>query len=145
MTDRQAGVLVFHGALLLLVGNLTGLPFALAIQESWGEDVVRAWRVAHTSLLMGGILYVATGLARRHIALPARAGAFMVRALVVTAYVFSSALILGACIGARGLSESGPPLHVLIFVAFLFSVTALFAASILFVWGTYRALSREVA
>ncbi len=145
MTDRQAGILVFHGALLLLVGNLTGLSFALAIQEGWGEHAVRSWRVTHTSLLMGGILYVATGLARGHIALPARASAFMVRAMVVTAYVFSTALILGASIGARGLSESGPPLHVLVFIAFVFSVSALFAVSMLFVWGTYRALSREVA
>lgn len=143
MTDRQAGLLVFHGALMVLVGNLLGFAFAVAIEDGWDEHAVRAWRVAHTSLVMGGILYVAMGTARSHVVLSARAGTWLVRMLVATAYVFSAALILGASIGARGLSESGPPLHVLVFIAFVFSVLALLIASILFAWGTYRALFRD--
>jgi hypothetical protein len=142
MTHRQAGLLVFHGALLLLVGNLTGIPFAGAIQDGWGPDAVRAWRVAHTSLVMGGLLYVAMGAARAHISLSPGAAAALVGTLIATAYVFTFALILGASIGARGLSGEGPVLHGLVFGLFAFSVLALFGASGLFLWGAWRALAR---
>lgn len=140
MTRGQAAILVFHGALLLLVGNLAGLPFSVAIEEDWGPDAVRAWRVAHTSLVMGAVLYVAIGAARSYVALPRWAASLLVWLLVGTAYVFSSALFLGASIGARGLAATGGPLHLLVFLGFGFSVSALFAASGLFLWGTCRAL-----
>ncbi len=145
MTHKQAGLLIFHGALLLFIGNLVGFIFANAIVENWGADAERAWRVAHTSLVLGGIIYVAIGAARNHIALSQRLNSFLVRALIGTAYVFPAALILGANIGARGLSEDGPPLHVFVFACFVVSVLALIATSALFLWGTYRGLSHEDA
>jgi hypothetical protein len=145
MTSRHAALLVFHGALLLLIGNLVGFPFASAIEADWGPEAVRAWRVAHTSLVLGGALYVAMGAARSFVVLPRRAASWLVWLLVSTAYVFPAALVLGASIGARGLSGAGPPLHVLVFVAFTLSVLAILVASVLFLWGTYRALRHGAA
>ena len=94
---------------------------------------------------MGGILYVAIGVARNYVALPARAGSLLLWLLIGTAYIFSISLILGASIGARGLSPTGPPLHALVFACFLLSVLALVVASGLFLWGTYRALRSGAA
>lgn len=125
---------------MLLVGNLVGIPFAGAIEEDWGAEAVRAWRVAHSSLVMGGALYVAIGAAREFVALPLRAESLLVRLLVATAYVFPAALVLGASVGARGLSAAGPPLHVVVFVCFVASVLAILISSGLLLWGTYRAL-----
>ena len=140
MTSRNAALLVFHGALLLLIGNLVGIPFAEAIEEDWGAEAVRAWRVAHSSLVMGGALYIAIGAAREFIALPAQPESLLVRLLVATAYLFPAALVLGASLGARGLSPAGPALHGVVFVCFVVSALAILIASGLLLWGTYRAL-----
>ena len=47
MTERDQVRLLFHGSIVLLVGLLSGVPMGQAITGGWGEEVVRAWRVAH--------------------------------------------------------------------------------------------------
>src|SRR3970282_230745 len=53
--------LIFHGAVVLLVGLLCGAPMGRSIVRGRPESVVRAWRVAHTSLVLGGVLLLALG------------------------------------------------------------------------------------
>lgn len=42
MRDVDGQRLLFHGAVVLLVGLLAGLPFGMAIADGWGEESVRA-------------------------------------------------------------------------------------------------------
>src|SRR5207248_1591905 len=51
--------LVLHGGIVLLIGLLCGAPLGSAVVRGKGEEAVRAWRVAHTSLVTGGILLLA--------------------------------------------------------------------------------------
>ena len=140
MTQRLTRQLVFHGALLVLVGMCVGFPFAAAITEGWGPESVRAWRVAHTSLVLGGALYLAIAAVSAHLVLGRAACLALTWSLVGAAYVFASALILGASVGARGLEPGGPPLHALVFALFATSLAALFAAVAIVAWGAFAGL-----
>lgn len=42
--------LTLHGAIVLLIGLLTGIPYGHAITRKPDENTVRAWRVAHSGL-----------------------------------------------------------------------------------------------
>ena len=47
--------ILFHGLVVLLVGLLCGVPYGQAITHAWGEEAVRAWRLAHCGLVVTGI------------------------------------------------------------------------------------------
>lgn len=51
--------LILHGGVILLVGLLCGAPLGSAVVRGKPEETIRAWRVAHSSLVMGGILLLA--------------------------------------------------------------------------------------
>lgn len=128
MSPREVRQLVFLGFLLLFLGLVAGLPFHDAITASRGPDAVRAWRVAHTSLVGLGALYLAIAAVADHLVLGRRAAALAVRGLVLTAYASVFAFILGPAVGARGLEPVGRPLNVLVFVAFAVAILASFVA-----------------
>ena len=56
-------ILLLHGALVLLVGLLAGVPYGQSIGGGKPEHIERAWRVAHSGLTMGGILLIAVAAA----------------------------------------------------------------------------------
>ena len=143
MTQRQIPQLVFHGLLLVLVGMLAGLPFQHAITSDWGAETARAWRVAHTSLIMVGILYIAIAAIGHHLVLAHVAARFATWSFVVAAYGFVLAFIVGPSIGARGLEPTGPVSNILIFVIFVISILLAFLAVGVIAWGAFSALSRR--
>jgi hypothetical protein len=55
----QTKQLILHGSIVLLVGLLSGAGFGTAIVRGKSEAAARAWRVAHSGLLMGGVLLLA--------------------------------------------------------------------------------------
>ncbi len=46
MDERLRHKMIFHGAVVILLGLLAGFPFAFVITEQMPGDV-RAWRMAH--------------------------------------------------------------------------------------------------
>src|SRR5262249_30039625 len=116
--QRMVLQIVFHGLLLVLLGMVVGLPFQRAITSHSGPDAERAWRGAHTSLVGGGVLYLALAAVAQHLVLPRRAARFVVWSLMFAAYAFAFGFVVGPAVGARGLEPAGPLLHVIIFVAF---------------------------
>ncbi len=140
MIHKQVLQLMFHGLLLVVVGMLAGLPFQHAITSNWGPETERAWRVAHTSLMMAGILYLAIAAIAHHLVLSRGAAQFVTWSLVISAYAFVFAFIVGPSIGARGLEPTGPPLHILIFAVFVVSLLLAFLAVEVIAWGAFSAL-----
>ncbi len=135
--------IAFHGVLLVVLGMLVGLPFADAITAQSGPEIERAWRVAHTSLVTAGTLYVAIAAIAHHLMLPGRAAAFVTWSFVLSAYAFSFALVVGPVVGARGLEPTGPPLNVLIFALFVASLLLSFFSVVIVLWGLFVSLRRE--
>jgi len=105
--SQSAFLLLFHGALLMLVGNLCGIPFGRAIATRRGEDEIRAWRVAHSGNVSGGaaMIAVAAGLSAAEVA--GLQGWIVAAPLILSAYGFGIALPIGAAIGARGIVFKG--------------------------------------
>jgi hypothetical protein len=135
MRDVDGQRLLFHGAVVLLVGLLTGLPFGMAIADGWGEESVRAWRVAHTGLVGGGVVLIAIAGALRHVRLGPSAAAWLVWSLVVTVYAAVIALGLGPILGVRGLEPTPPSANLLVFAANIVLAVGAFIATVLLVGG----------
>jgi hypothetical protein len=140
MTRRQILQLVFHGLLLVVLGMIAGVPFREAITESWGADAERAWRVAHTSLVGGGALYLALAAVAHYLVLGQRAATLVTGGLLFAAYGFAFGFIVGPAVGARGLEPLGAPLHIIVFVVFALALLAAFVAMAVVLWGAFVAL-----
>lgn len=104
MLGDPVRVLLTHGTIVTCVGVLAGLPFWLAIVREASPDRVRAWRVAHVTLIATGFLLLLVALIRPHLDLAQAPLAMVTAALVVSAYGFVFALGVGAWAGERGLS-----------------------------------------
>ena len=105
--DVPARYLLFHAAVILLIGLLAGIPYGKAILNKKSESLIHAWRVAHGALALGAALMIAlsailTSLQVTHLVKQALALAF-----VVSAYGFAFALTIGPLVGARGLRFTG--------------------------------------
>jgi hypothetical protein len=132
--------LVFHGLLLVVVGMLVGFAFHSAITENSGPDAERAWRVAHTSLVGLGALYLALAGVAHHVVLSRGAARFSIGSLFFAAYASILAFVVGPAIGARGLEPVGPPFHVFIFGVLALALLLLLVTICILLAGAFRAL-----
>ena len=132
--------LIFHGAVILLVGLLCGASLGSAVVRGKPEETVRAWRVAHSSLVMGGVLLLALAGIVAELQLSAVALAVLVWAFVGSSYGFAVVLALGAHYGHRGLTAAAPLLNRLLYVANLIGAAGLLLGAVLLLWAAYRAL-----
>jgi hypothetical protein len=121
---------------------VVGVPFHEAITADWGPEAERAWRVAHTSLLGGGALYLGVAAVAHRLVLGPRAAALTVWSLVAAVYAFVFGFVVGPAIGARGLEPVGPALHVAVFVVFAGGLVAAFLAFGIVLWGAFVAMRR---
>ena len=137
---RTRSIVLFYGTLLLFAGLLTGLPFAMSIRYEWGDDVVRAWRVAHTSMVTGGLLYLGIAGTLDGYALSPRTLKTLQRSLIVAAIALLVVLPVGAMTGERGLRLGDSVIGTLVALGFLVMGAAVFHAVGLLVVGAYRAL-----
>jgi len=132
--------LIFHGSVILFVGLLCGAPYGRAIVRGKPEATVHAWRVAHLSLPIGGILLFALAAVVPQLQLSFSLVALMVWAFVVSGYAFAVALPLGAHYGHRGLTSKPPFLNRVVFAGNVVGATGSLFAAVLLVWGAYAAL-----
>jgi hypothetical protein len=109
MTRRSILLIAFHGVLLIVIGMLVGLPFTEATPNHSGPEVQRAWRVAHTSLMTSGTLFLALAAVARHPVLARTGATFITRSLIISAYAFSFAFVVGPAVGRGGSSPQGRP------------------------------------
>jgi hypothetical protein len=140
MNRRMVLQLVFHGLLLIVVGMLVGFAFHAAITEHSGPDAERAWRVAHTSLVGLGALYLALAGVAHQVVLSRGAATFCFRSLLFATYASLLGFVVGPVIGARGLEPVGPPLHVFIFGALALALLLLLVAMCVLMAGAFAAL-----
>lgn len=96
--------LLFHGAIVILIGQLSGIPYGSAITKHKNEEVVRGWRVAHSGLSMGGTTMIAFAAAIALLDVNAIALGILVWSSVISGYGFCIALPYGAWVGQRGLT-----------------------------------------
>jgi len=134
VSNRRQTHLILHGAIVLFIGLLCGMPFALAAGNAWDEDAVRAWRVAHAGMVAVGVMLLAIGAILPRLRLGDRPAAMLVWSLGLSAYSFTLGVLAAAMAGVRGLQAAGPALNGVVFAAYAVgAIGALLGVAVLIV------------
>ena len=131
--------LVLHGAIVLLIGQLCGLP---TVTESMGGDSVRFWHTAHEALIMIGVLIMTASSVLAVLVLGRRERTALVWLLLTAGYGFTTALIVGGIIGVSPFEPGSTPVSFVAFVAATVGIFGSVVATILIVMGARAALRR---
>ena len=140
MTKRHQLLLLLHGAIVLFIGLVFGLPFGAALSRDWGNKSVQVWRVAHSGTVAVGVMLLAIGGTLGRLVLRDRVVSVLVWSLVASAYSFTLALLLHAVVGVRGYRPTPPILNVVAFASNLVGVLGAVLGVALVIYGAYVAL-----
>jgi hypothetical protein len=105
--DFAQRILVVSGLAAILIGFFCGFPLRRAITREQGEEAVRGWRVAHSSLVNGGVMLLAIAGVFGLLELSEALAQLVAVSLAASLVAFSYALVLGAARGHRGLEATG--------------------------------------
>ena len=133
--------LVFHGAVVILLGLVAGFPLAFVITGSLVSSE-RAWRMAHLEGLLNGLLLFAIAGVADGLALDGRKPAVLAWALIITAYGNLIASVIAASANVRGLEPGGSFANTLTYLLFMVAVVTVVVALGLVAHGAYRAAKR---
>jgi hypothetical protein len=145
VSERNQIRLVLHGAIVLFVALLFGFPFGAALGAGWGDESVRAWRVAHSGVAAVGLTLIAIGAARPQLVLGQHGASWLVWSLAASAYAFTLALLLRGIAGVRGFQPTGSPLNLVVFACNVVGVLGSLIGMMLTVRGAFAALRRSAA
>jgi hypothetical protein len=140
MSDRRQHRVILHGAIVLMIGLLCGLPFGSVAARAAGDDAARAWRVAHSGGTAVGVMLIAIAAALPRLRLADRAASLLACALIVSAYSFTAGVLLAASTGARGLGAGASILDAVVFLAYLVGALGSLLAVALTICGAAAAL-----
>jgi hypothetical protein len=136
--------MVFHGAIVVMLGLLAGFPHAFVVTgQLAGEE--RAWRMAHLEGLLNGMLVMLTAAVAGSLDLTATQQRWLAWSLVAAAYGNVVASVLGASAGVRGLALTGPPANAVMNLLFWVAIAGILAGAALVIVGARNAVraSRE--
>lgn len=133
--------LLFHGAIVLLIGLFTGMPYGSAINQKKDEEVVRAWRVAHSGLSMGGTMMIAFAAAINQLNLNAIALSILVWSSVISGYGFCIALPYGAWVGHRGLAMGKTIENKIVYLGNIIGATGSLISTLALVFGCLQSMN----
>ena len=133
--------MLLHGAIILFIGLVCGLPFGVAVARDRSDESVRSWRVAHSGVAGIGVMLIAIGAVLQHMVLGQRAIFLLVWSLVGSAYGFTLALVLRGITGVRGFEPSGPALNVVAFIGNMAGIGGSLLGVGLAIYGMYAALA----
>ena len=119
MTNADRLTVIQHGAIVMLVGLLCGLPTMLE------EEPIRFWHTAHETIVFMGILMLAVSSVLPHIKLEMRESRALIWALLATGYGLGTGLITQAVLGEHAFSPSTDPALMFGFIA---NITGMFGS-----------------
>jgi hypothetical protein len=132
--------MVFHGAVVVMLGLLVGFPHAFVLTgQLAGEE--RAWRMAHLEGLLNGMLVLLAAAVSGAVVLSPRQQSWLVWSLVVAAYGNVIASTIGATFGVRGLALAGPASNVAMNLLFWIAIVGVFVGVGILIAGA-RAAAR---
>jgi hypothetical protein len=130
--DTYSRQLVFHGAVVLLIGLLCGAPYGRAVNRKAPEHIVHSWRVAHASIPLGAALMFGVAAVLSDLQGGASLKWVVAVFFIVSSYAFCFSLPLAAVVGHRGLSSQGPISAKLVYLGNMIgAVSSLVAAAAL--------------
>src|SRR3954471_18876262 len=139
MSNSSRMRIVFHGAIVLLVGLLCGLP---AVTES-ANEAGRLWHTAHEALIMIGVLMLALSSVLPALVLERREGVGLVWSLLAMGYGLMTGLVLQGITGTRAFGPTTSPLLMVAFIGNAMGMLGSVLAASLTIFGA-RAARRAV-
>ena len=138
--DVSGRHLLFHAAVILLIGLFAGIPYGKAILRKKPESLVHAWRVAHGALILGATLMVALAVVISSLQVSLLAKQALVVSFIVSGYGFAFALTVGPLVGSRGLTAKGPFSAKAVYVGNIFGVLGSLAGSFILLYAAFVSL-----
>jgi hypothetical protein len=133
--------LLFHGAIVLLIGLLSGMPYGSAITKKKGEEAIAAWRVAHSGLSMGGTTMIAFAAAIDLLEMNEIALLILVWSSVISGYGFCLALPYGAWVGHRGLSIGKTIESKIVYLGNILGATGSLVSTLALIFGCLQSMN----
>ena len=138
MISLPTAYLLFTGSLVILAGLLLGFPLRYAIVKK-KEEIVNAWRAAHSILVMDGLFMLVVGLAIPYLILDGLSVWVLVWSLVASGYGFVVAFTIGAWKGIRGLTAEPFGLNTLLFGAHVIGALGSLVGIVILIYGFFGA------
>jgi hypothetical protein len=134
MEKKLRASLIFHGAIVILLGMLAGFPYALVVLGTM-EGELRAWRMAHLEGVLNGLLCIGAGSVIGVMALGDGQRRLLAWAFIAMAYCNVIASIVGAVTGQRGLELAAPISNTVVFLLFMIAIVGVFVGLGLLAYG----------
>ncbi len=125
---------------MLLIGLLAGYPYGKAITGGAVEETVRAWRLAHSSLAIGGTTSLATGALLPWLHTGGWDRPVIAWSFVLSGLAFSIALPYGAWKGQRGLMADGPFANRVVYAGNVVGALSSLVGAVALVYAVIRSL-----
>jgi hypothetical protein len=137
--DYQAKNLLLHGVIVLLIGLLCGVPYGKAIQRK-NEELIRAWKLAHLSLSLGGATMIAIAAALNLLGNQDFFKWIVAISYIISGYGFCFSMVSEPFLGARGLSWKGSINNKIVYVGNIIGSLGSLVGTIALVIASYLSL-----
>lgn len=131
--------LILNGSLVLFAGIVSGFPYWLAVIRRKEQETIRAWRVAHSFLVVEGLMLLIVGIIVPDLPLDERTVWIMTWALIVSGYGFVLAFTIGAWRGYRGLTPKPFGMNTILFGWHIVGIVGSLMGIAIFVYGALEA------
>jgi len=132
--------LIFHGAIIILIGLFSGLIYWQTINRNKEPEVIRRWRIAHVFLVMEGMFIVIVGLTIPYLTLGGFAARVLVWTIASSGYGFVWAFIGGAWKGNRGLTPKPYGLNTILFLGHFIGAGGSLIGIAMLLYGVFKAI-----
>jgi hypothetical protein len=138
--ETPARYLLFHGSIFLLVGLLSGLPYGMAITKKESEEKIRAWKLAHGALSLGGTTMISMAAILSSLQVEVSIQWLLAIAYIISGYGFCLALTIEPFAGDRGLSWTGTSLNKVVFLGNIIGALSSTIGTLILVYAAYLSL-----
>lgn len=138
MTGLLNKYVIFHGAIIILIGLLSGLIYWQTIIRNKRHEVIRGWRIAHVFLVIEGMFIVIVGLWIPHLALSGMSVRVLVWIIASSGYGFACAFVGGAWKGYRGLTPKPYGLNTFLFLGHFIGAGGSLIGIAMVIYGSFK-------
>jgi hypothetical protein len=135
MTNSDRMRTILHGAVVVLVGLLCGLP---AVTESANESM-RLWHTAHEGLIMIGVLMLTLSSVLPALVLEKREARGLVWSLLLMGYGLMTGLVIQGVTGTRAFGPTTSPVLMVAFIGNALGMLGSVLATSLTIMGAWAA------
>ena len=125
---------ILHGAIVMLVGLLCGLP---AVNEA---DAERYWHTAHEALILIGVLLFAVSSVMPYLVLGKSEAKMLFRSLLATGYGLMGGTVLQGVTGQHAFSPGASPVVMIAFLSNVVGILGSVLTASLVIMGALAAL-----